>query len=136
MANLNGKNYTSFQNIQLKGSSGNVGALRTDQEDGYDINLPKKSGTFPIMGTFAIQLPALAATTFVQSTIATVSGIRAEDGLVVTLQGGVSAGYGTATTARVLQSAIPGNGNITLNFVNIGAGTGYVELLASYVAVR
>lgn len=98
--------------------------------------LPDKSGTMPISGTFAVQIPAIAATTFSQSTVATVVGIRAEDGLTVVNQTPLASAYGTASTARILFSAVPGNGNITLSFVNIGAATGYTEHVFGFTAVR
>lgn len=146
MPNYGRFNFTGFSGVNLKNTAavrfeaGNVASTLSVPTSNEQVarawSLPDKSGRFPISGTFAIQLPAIAATTFFQSTIATVSGIRAEDGLTVSMQGGVSAGYGTASTARILHSAVPGNGNITLTFVNIGAATGYVELIAAYTAVR
>lgn len=132
MATYGGKDYTTFSNVNLKG-----GGLRTESEGGYAITLPSKTGTLPIMGTFRIQLPSAAAAEF--STIATVSGIRAEDALVVQLNGVGVAGttYGfDNSTGYIITQAVPGNGNITLFFQNPGNATAYVDLTASYIAMR
>lgn len=144
--NIGGVNYTGFNAVNLKGSVGvrfageGCGAtLRASLGEGLnrDYVFPDKSGTFPVMGTFAVQLPAVAATTYLFSTIVTVTGIRAEDGLIVQFNKGVSAGYGfAASTGRILVAAEPGNGNITLTINNPGVATAASELVCSYVAVR
>lgn len=162
MAVYNGAQYTDFQNINLKGSGTGTtptsvgfpnfpGALRikfngfvttvsissTTLDQPFAVMFPNKSGTMPISGTFAVNLPAVAATTSVFSTIVTVAGIRAEDGLTVTQSNqGVTAGYATDTTAKIFYQATPGNGNITLRFVNLGAATGYTESTFTFTAVR
>ena len=152
---IGGLNFTNFENVRLTGGRRGTAVLRftnmSSTEGTLQVGeleaarywtLPNKSGTLPIMGTFAIQLPALAATTFVQSTVATVGGIRTEDGLVLTINRGTTAGYGavnngtSGATARIFHSAEAGNGQITVNFLNFGVATGYVELVASYAAVR
>lgn len=148
MATYGPFNYTSFQGVNLRTSagirfpadvSGNESTLsiKASSDTARAWSFPDKSGTLPITGTFGIQLPAIAATTYVQSTIVTVAGIRLEDALTVTRSDqGVSAGYATASTARIFYSAIPGNGNITMSFLNMGAATGYGELCFSYTAAR
>lgn len=152
---IGGLNFTNFQNVRLTGgrlstsvlrftnASSTEGTLQVGElETGRYWKLPNKSGILPIMGTFAIQLPAIAATTFTQATVATVGGIRTGDGLVLTINGGTSAGYGathngaSGATSRILAQALPGNGDITLAFWNLGVATGYVEFIASYAAVR
>lgn len=147
MATYNGENYTSFKGVNLR----NTGAIRLEMDGGFNGSVsvkaspdasrawqfPDKSGTFPIMGTFAVQLPT--ATKAIYSTIVTVSGIRAEDALVVQLNGANNAsttyGFGNST-GIILVNSIPGNGNITLFFSNPGNATGYVDLRASYLAAR
>lgn len=151
MTTFNNNDFTGFKGVNLKGSTqirihgdGFSGTMKADLSEGVDRawTFPNKSGTFPIMGTFRIQLPAIAASTQIQSTIATVAGIRAEDALTVQVNQGVSAGYGdmggitSGGTARILATAFPGNGNITLTFFNLGVATGYVDLVCSYLAVR
>jgi len=151
MANYGGQNYTSFSGVNVRGSI----ALRVAADGGFESTLaikeaadapyawkfPQKSGTFPIMGTFRVQLPsASAADEF--STVITVSGIRAEDALVVQMNGVGVAGatYGfDNSTGYVIVQAVPSNGAITLFFNNPGGntgGTGYVDLMASYIAAR
>ena len=146
---IDGQAYTNFRAVNLRGSvvmrlqAGAVGGtVRVDHmEAARAWSFPDKSGRFPVAGTFAFQLPALASTTSVQSTSVTVAGIRTEDGLVVTINRGVSAGYGevsvtSGATSRILAYAQPGAGVITLSFFNLGVATGYVELVGSYCAVR
>lgn len=158
---IGGSNYTNFENLRifgsatttgLRGSTGivrfaglnaNEGTLTITTLDGDRYwELPNKSGRFPIMGSFAIQLPLISATTDMQSTVVTVGGITAVDALVVQVNGGTSTGYGavnlgaSGATSRILFRALPGAGNITLTFANLGVSTGYVEYVCSYVAVR
>ena len=149
MAFYGGESFTNFRAVNLRGSTvvrlqaGAVaGTVRVDHmEADRAWSFPDKSGRFPIMGTFAVQLPSIAAATTHYSTIVTVAGVRSEDGLAVWLNGGVSAGYGdigptSGGTARILWRASPGAGNITLAFLNTGSTTGYVEWVCSYLAVR
>ena len=152
MSVLGGFNFTTFSGVNLKNTAairivGDGGfastlSMRIGQEANRELILPDKNGTLPIMGTFAIQLPAIAATTSIQSTIATVSGIRVEDALSVIVNGGTSAGYGaindatSGATSRILLQALPGNGQITLTFANFGVATGYVQYVCSYLAMR
>ncbi len=144
MANYGGFNFTTVRGVNLK----NTAAIRVESEgfahtlavkDAADQALqwyfPQKSGTFPIMGTFAVQLPAATAAEF--NTLVTVSGIRVEDALVVQPNKHVSAAYGFEnTTAYILTAAEPRNGQIALFFTNLGNATGYVEQWYSYIAVR
>ena len=147
MANYNGQNFTSFSGVNVKntialrmqGDSGFVGtvAMRAAGDADRAYNFPDKSGTFPIMGTFRVQLAA--ATTAEFSTIVTVAGIRSEDALVVQFNGvglaGTTYGFDNSTGYIITQS-VPGNGNITLFMQNPGNATAYVDLQASYLAMR
>jgi len=148
MAHYGGQNYTTFSAVNLRGSAAirfaaadggfeSTLAIAQDIEAARSWRLPAKSGTLPIMGTFAIQLPTQAGAFF--STAVTVSGIRAEDALVVQLNGVGTAGttYGFAqSTGYIITQAVPGNGNITLYFNNPGNATAYVALSGSYLAAR
>lgn len=147
MASYGGQDFTSFRGVNTKSSiamrfaadvSGNESTLsvKASLDGPRAFVFPDKSGTFGVTGTFVAQLPAVTSTSSMFSTVVTVAGIRAEDGLVVSLQGGTSATYGTATTAKIFYSATPGNGNITLNFMNLGASTGYTEVVMGYTTVR
>lgn len=150
MANYGGENYTNFHGVNLR----NTAAIRLEMDGGYSGTLsvrpsvdadrswtfPDKSGTLPIMGTFRVQLPATTADEF--STIVTVAGIRAEDALLVGLNGvglaGTTYGFDNSTGYIIVQ-AVPRNGTVALYFNNPGGntgGTGYVDLMASYVAMR
>ena len=147
MAVYGDKSYTNFTGVNLK----NTAAIRLELDGGFagtisvkpspDASrawtLPDKTGTFPIMGTFNVQLPA--ATTAFFSTAVTVSGIRSEDAIIVTLGERIgTSGYvfGTQGTAYFLQRAQPGAGVINLFFQNPGNATGYIELTGNYVAMR
>lgn len=147
MSSQGGFNYTGFSGVFLKSTAGirfgtyndvagTIG-IPNDDESARAWRLPAKSGTLPIMGTFAVQLPA--ATKAIYSTIVTVSGIRVEDALVVQLNGAndstTTYGFGNST-GIILVNSVPGNGNITLFFSNPGNATAYVDLRASYIAAR
>lgn len=147
MANYGGFNFTNFSGVNVKNTAairfgvaadtaGTI-AIPNDDESGRAWRFPAKSGTFPIMGTFRIQIPS--ATTVFHSTVVTVSGVRAEDALVVQLNGVATAGttYGFAqSTGQIIVQSVPGNGNITLYFNHAGQATAYVDLQASYIAAR
>lgn len=151
MASYGNANYTNFHGVNLKDTA----AIRFAADGGFEstlsiaqsldaaraYRLPDKSGTFPIMGTFRVQFPTITSTSNVFSTVVTVAGIRAEDALVVQLNSGVSAGYdvlavGSGVTARILNAVTPGNGQITMGFLNNGLTTGYADLIYSYLAMR
>lgn len=185
MSVIENKNYTNFQNVNLKGTDSHPGALRLTAVggDGKTISfvqgsgeaqyltvaeglrlgsgyislqsrntegtlaagasleaarawkLPNKSGTFPIMGTFAVQIPAGVAAFF--STAVTVSGIRLEDAIITQFSTPASVGYDfDNSTAYVLIGNRPENGQITLFFNNPGNATAYIEQVVAYVAMR
>lgn len=150
MAHFGGFNFSTFSGINLKNTAylrlqinAQAGTLSVNESYGDSSrawNFPNKSGTFPIMGTFAVQLPAIAANTHIFNTSVTVSGVRTEDGLIVQVNKGASAGYavtGSGVSARILTFAEAQNGSVLLTFANVSAAaTAYVELIASYVAVR
>lgn len=148
MANYGGENYTNFKGINFK----NTGFIRAELDGGLNGTLsvkaspdaslawqfPAKSGTFPITGTFTVDLPTVLTNKQVYSTLVTVSGIRAEDALTVSFVGETGTyTYGGSTTMYILSAAKPGNGNITLTFQNLGQGTGYLDdLIFAYTAAR
>ena len=146
MATYGGQDYTNFRAVNLRGSVGvrlsadpSAGTLSASQiEADRAWRLPDKSGTIPVAGTFAVQFAAnISAASSRFSTIATVTGIRTEDGLVVFPNfRGNTGGYQQNTTMYILDGATPGAGNITLWFTNLGNGTGYMESVFSSVAVR
>jgi hypothetical protein len=147
MAVFGSQNFTTFNAVNLRGSvalrfagsaSGLEGTLsiKSDNEGVRAWQLPAKSGTFPIMGTFNVQLPAIVAGAF-DRTAVTVSGIRVEDGLVVTIQGDPLKNLGAIQNPAQLIAASAGNGSITLTFASLGGTTtAYQEIPCAYVAVR
>ena len=145
MATYGNQNYTGFQAVNLKGSvflrvghndpyQGTMGFLGNSLDGDRAWKFPNKSGTFPIAGTFQVQLPAAQAAAFF-STIVTVAGITAEDALIVQLND--TQGYDFEnSTGHILLCSKPGAGQVTLTFANLGNATGYVQMNASYIAVR
>lgn len=145
MANFSGQNFTSFSGVNVKGSI----VLRTAADGGFESNLaikeandqayswklPQKSGTFPISGTFVVQVPAITGGNW-HGTSVTVAGIRAEDALICSVQDP----FNTVTTERVqayLAGATPANGGVYLTFYNPSAtATIYNELIVAYCAAR
>lgn len=146
MSNFAGKNFTTFQNVNVRGKDrdnpgtfkvegggfhGTASVNTTYLDKDVQWTLPAKSGGIPISGTFSVDFPAIAATTFAFSTAITVSGLRVEDGVTVTLNGAL------ASTARILVGAVPTADTLTLYFVNIGsAANGLYSVTGAYTAYR
>jgi len=145
MATFGAFNYTGFQGVNLKNTAGirfgqsgsdvaGTLSVKSDDEGSRAWLLPAKSGTFPISGTFSLQLPSIATNNF--STLVTVAGIRAEDGITVNLREEGTYTYGEQGTMHVLTYVEPRNGQILLRFWNPGNSTGYIRLQGQYTAVR
>ena len=184
MSVIENKNFTNFQNVNLKGTDSHGGAIRLEAVggDGRTISIvqgnkeavylafseglrlgsgyislqsrntegtisasaalegarawtfPDKSGVLAISGSFLVQLPAIATPLY--STTVTVSGIRANDALVVDLSETGTYTYGEQGTKYIKIGTKPNNGSVTLSFYNLGNATGYIELIGSYTAVR
>lgn len=146
MAVYGNQNYTTFSGVNIKGSV----ALRFGNPvDAYAGTLsigggsldgnrqwlfPNKNGTFPIAGTFQVQLPASQASPFFSTTV-TVAGITAEDALICQLNAMQGYDFENAT-GHILLTSQPGAGQVTLNFQNLGNATGYVQMNVSYIAMR
>lgn len=150
MSNYGGFNFTGFGGVNLK----NTAAIRFANNSGTSINtagtiaipnddegdrawtFPAKSGTFPIMGTFTVSVPVIAAGAFSRTAV-TISGIRTEDGVVVTVQGDPLKNAGATQNPAQLIAASAGNGSLTLTFASLGGTTtAYQEVPCAYVAVR
>ena len=141
---IGGKNYTNFQNVRVRGTGGAAGILDISDAVGVDSTLsigavdagraltfPNRSGRFTTSGSFTVDFPAIAATTFSFSTVVTVAGVTAQDAVTVTMMDALS------STARILVGATPGAAQITLYFVNIGAAAnGLYSVKAAYTATR
>lgn len=103
---------------------------------GQDLVQTNRSGTVPIMGTFAVNLPAVAATTVTYSTIVVVPGITANHAVVVQDQGAVSGATANAvgSTARIINLVQPQDGQITVTYTNQGAAANATDRVYSYIA--
>ena len=127
-----GTGYISLQSRNTEGTLSTSASLETARA----WQLPNKSGVLAIGGSFVVQLPAALANNPWDSTTVTVSGIRANDALVVDLSETGTYTYGAQGTKYIKVLSKPNNGSVTLDFYNLGNGTGYIELIASYTAVR
>ena len=88
------------------------------------------------MGTFLVSLPLITATTPTYSTIVTVPGMTAQHMLAVFNQGLVSGATAnnTGSTARILFSAQPQDGSVTLTYVNNAATVNAGDIIYSFIA--
>ncbi len=152
MSVVGNKNYTNFRNVRVRGEGeprGSVGTAGTldfvdatgavegtlsigsNLDAGRAWAFPNRSGRFSTSGSFSVDFPGIAATTFSFSTVVTVAGITAQDSVTVTLNSALT------STARIQVAAVAGAGNITLYFVNIGAAAnGLYGVPATYTATR
>ena len=155
MSTLGGSNFTNFQNIRIKGTADGVtapGVIRlvsnssfentisintTYVDANYTYTLPAKSGKFAIGGTFAVDLPAVAAAGY-QSTIVTITGLRVEDGIVVTPQSIAAGGVQSARGALTIVNAVPTADALTLTFANLfaTASIAVTQGVCSYAVFR
>ena len=144
MSTIGGQDYTGLRALNLKGSTSirlqagsAAGTVSADLSEGVDraYKFPNKSGTFPVSGTFIVQLPAITGGNWAGTSV-TVTGIRTEDALVCSVQDP----FNTVTTERVqafLAGATPANGGVYLTFMNPSASaTIYNEMIVAYTAAR
>lgn len=145
MATYGGFNFTNFKGVRLR----NTAAIRIVGDGGIESTLsvkpsqdtarawqfPDKSGTFGVTGTVEVNLPAVSAHS-TSDTNVVVSGVRAEDAVVATIQNGAATGI-TTRGMVVLAGAQAGNGGINLTFVEVtGTATVYEDLVVAYTIVR
>ena len=144
MANFGGFNFTGFRGVNLKNtaiirvdSDGVAGTLAMKELDtARQWFLPNKSGTFPISGTFTINLPAIVAGDFSRTAVA-VTGIRTEDAVLVTIQGDPLKNLGAIQNPAQLIATSAGNGSLTLTFASLGGTTtAYQDIICAYTSVR
>lgn len=146
MATYSGVDYTNFGAVNLRKSvavrvqaDAAAGTLRAELSEGVNRawTLPNKSGTFPISGTFTVNLPAITTGVAFTRTAVTVTGIRTEDALVVMQMGDPLLQAGAIQHPAMLVAAKAGNGSITLTFSNPGATTtAYQDIVMAYTAMR
>lgn len=147
-------NYTGFRNVLVRGdqqgtSSATGGMIRfaDPSSSGVESTLsvgtavdaarawqfPNRSGRFVTGGSFSVDFPAIAATTFSFTTQVTVAGISAQDIIQITPNASMAAN----STARIFSGATPGAGVINLYWTNIGsAANGLYGQVYSYTATR
>ncbi len=156
MSTINGENFTNFQNVRVKGSGTNStptpGGIRlvassllestlsvntTYQDSNFQWHLPAKSGLIGVSGTFTVNLLGVAAGSYIETAVV-VSGLRAEDGLNVSMMTGA---YETSVTTNrgftLLASARPSATGIDMVFVNPTAtASAGVNMIVAYTAFR
>jgi len=142
MATHNKQDYTGHRGVNLNGSTAirfdsgfAAGTMKADLSEGLNraYQLPNKSGTFGVTGTFAVNLQAITSW---GETAVTVSGIRREDGLIVQIRD-MGATVTTGRTFPIIAGARPENGYIYMTFYNpTGTATLYSDIVCSYTAVR
>lgn len=144
---FSGQPYTGFRGVNLKGSTyvrlegggATAGTLTFDSSENLSRawRFPNKSGTFPVSGTVAVGLPSIAANSYSETAV-TISGVRVEDGLVVTVQniGGTTV-TPTNRTYPFIAGARAQNGYADLLFYNpTTTATTAAGIVVAYTAVR
>jgi hypothetical protein len=154
--NLGNGDYTNFRNVRVRGNVGDAGgdpgALRfvatsafegtlamdaTYSDQNFSYTLPAKSGKFGLTGTFAVDLPVVAASGYT-STAVTIAGLRAEDGIVVVPQNFIPTAAISARGVAMVAQAIPTANTLTLLFVNpfATATLALTQGVVAYTVVR
>lgn len=100
------------------------------------FNAANRNEAVPTQGTFAVQIPAVAATTFAFQTIVILANMLPNDVVSVTNITPAASTYGVETTAKILFAVAPQNGQLLMRFINIGAATGYTEHVFAYTTSR
>ena len=104
-------------------------------DDNYQWQLPAHSGKIPVTGTFTVQLPAVSALDIYSTNVA-VTGLRAEDALVASIQNMSTTGIGTRGFV-FLAGITPANGFAHLTFMNPTAtATIYTPFVVAYAIAR
>lgn len=149
MAHYGGFNFTTFSGVNLKNTAairiqadgGKVGtlAVRSSVDADRQWFFPDKSGTFGITGTFTVNLPAITKLE-TYGTNVTVSGVRAEDAMVCTIQNGFTTTTANDHANNGVASLIGcqcGDGGVNLTFNNpTDTATIYEDLVLAYTIVR
>lgn len=151
MSNYSGSNFTNFQNVNLRGTAGNPGVVRSETASGfattvsfstttadanYAVTLPNKTGGIGITGTFFCQLGVVAGG--YAETMVTITGLRREDAFFAAVRdlGGTTVTASTRTYP-ILIGARPENGYAYLTFYNpTGTSTVFTDLVLGYTAYR
>ena len=149
MAVFGGSNFTTFSGVNIKntaairftgdGTTQGTLSVKNSLDAARAWSFPDKTGTFPISGTFTVNLPAITANS-VFSTNVTVAGIRTEDAIVAAVQD-TFATIGTTSWAvrgfATLSGCSAANGGVHMTFVNYAAtATVYRDVVVAYTTVR
>lgn len=104
---------------------------------GIDI-VTGKGGNVALMGTFVVNLPLITSTTPLYSTIVLVTGLTPDHALAVFNMGVVSGATAnnSGSTARILFSAQPQQGQATLTYVNNAATVNASDIVYSFIATK
>lgn len=104
---------------------------------GIDL-ISGRGGNVALMGTFAVNLPLITSTTALYSTAVTVTGMTPDHILAVFNMGLVSGATAnnSGSTARVLFSAQPQQGQITLQYINNAATVNAGDVVYSFLATK
>lgn len=105
---------------------------------GRDLQASGNGASIAIMGTFAVNLPLITSTTATYSTIVAVTNMTPDYALAVFDMGAVSGATANATgsTARILFSAQPQVGQVTLTYLNTGATVNAGDKVYSFIATK
>lgn len=90
------------------------------------------------MGTFLVSLPLITSTTPTYSTIVTITGMTPNHAVAIFNQGLVSGSTAnnSGSTARVLFSVQPQDGQVTLQYINNAATVNPGDAVYSFIAVK
>ncbi len=105
---------------------------------GFDLVQTGRSGSVPIMGTFAVNLPLITSTTPTYSTTVVIPLITANHAIVVQDMGLVSGATANSTgsSARILFSVQPQDGAVVMTYVNNAATVNAGDKVYSYIATK
>lgn len=103
---------------------------------GRSLITPGNGAAIATMGTFLVSLPLITSTTPLYSTIVTVPGLTANHMIAVFNQGLVSGATAnnSGSTCRVLFSAQPQDGQVTLQFINNAATNNAGDVVYAFIA--
>lgn len=152
--NLNGQNFTNFQNVRVKGDASQGGAIRFagTSAGGFESTLsvsPRQEANSsalldarPIVqvgttGTIFVQLGVVAASGYLE-TMVTIPGMRRGDALFAGIRdlGGTTVTV-TSRSYPILAGSRPEDGYANLLFINPSTtATVFTDLIIGYTAFR
>lgn len=105
---------------------------------GRDIQGSGNGAAVALMGTFAVNLPLITSSTPTYSTIVLITNLTPDYAFAAFDMGLVSGATANAvaSTARILASAQPQVGQVTLNYLNTGATVNAGDRVYSFIATK